>query len=290
MNSLMLERVEELNRELERREEAFRINAHMCFKSGGEKVGYTLVSEGNNCAPTIYFQTIEDVWESTEGIVDRLVCIFEQNKVEDIDISKMASKEYILSHVLPKLIPGSNKDAVENRGMVYTEFLDLIVLYFVPVEELCDKNGVASYTLQENVLNMAGVTLEEVHEHAIENLEKEVEVKSMSSIIAEMMGFEEELDEMMVPDDVTMWVVSNKSRVNGAAAILSKTVMNELVEKFGDKFAILPSSIHECIAVPAGSRDDFATMIQEVNAEQVEVEEQLADHPYIYSDGELRIY
>ena len=98
----------------------------------------------------------------------------------------------------------------------------------------------------------------------------------------------------MVPQDEMMFVLSNKQRVNGSAALLDKEIMQSIVDKFGGEFYILPSSVHECIIVAADADMDtsqLTAMIQEVNAGQVAPDERLSDHPYRYTvkDGLLSI-
>ena len=56
-------------------------------------------------------------------------------------------------------------------------------------------------------------------------------------------------------------------------------------EKLGDDYYVLPSSIHECMILPAGLRPDpkeLQDMVREINLTQVEPEEILADSVYRY--------
>lgn len=290
-NNKMLERVEEFNNILVERNEEFRIKANECFKNGGNKIGYSLFKEGRNCAPTVYFEALEDVWENSEAVVERLVEMYQRHNIGDICIEDMMSRDYILAHVQPKVISNKNLEAVVNRGMVHKEFLDLIVLYYVPVEALTDENGTASYTIQEQVLKMTGIEIEELHERALCNLDEVIDVRSMSSVIADMMGLDEsEFEEMAPSGDMEMWVISNKNKYYGAASILSAKALEILEEKFGEEFVLLSSSIHELIAVPMGDRDAYTTMIQEVNDSEVSPEDVLNDHPYKCCNGEVSIY
>ena len=53
-------------------------------------------------------------------------------------------------------------------------------------------------------------------------------------------------------------------------------------------YFMLPSSIHEVIAVPAGDKDyrDLESMVKQINMMQVAKEEQLSDHVYHYDAKE----
>ena len=60
----------------------------------------------------------------------------------------------------------------------------------------------------------------------------------------------------------------------------------------GRKTAILPSSVHECIAVPYEDESDlyeYQKMVKEVNDTCVSEEERLTDSVYIIDDGKLEL-
>ena len=89
-----------------------------------------------------------------------------------------------------------------------------------------------------------------------------------------------------------MYVLTNSSKIYGAAGILNK----ELIRKFAGKqdYFILPSSLHECIFVPVNDKFDkeyFDSMVAEVNKTQVSVEERLTNHSYYYDaeSGEIKM-
>ena len=109
-------------------------------------------------------------------------------------------------------------------------------------------------------------------------------VQDMGSVLAEMMGGMPEDMMPMVAEDKMMYVISNEQKVNGAASIIYSDALEKLSEKLGTDLYILPSSIHETIAISAnfGTPEELAQMVREVNATQVSQEEQLSDHVYKY--------
>ncbi len=60
--------------------------------------------------------------------------------------------------------------------------------------------------------------------------------------------------------------------------------LSGLAEQMGTDLFILPSSVHEIIAVSTdmGDPESLAQMVQDVNGGQVSPEEQLSDHVYRY--------
>lgn len=91
--------------------------------------------------------------------------------------------------------------------------------------------------------------------------------------------------------DVEMYVITNSHKIFGAASILSTRILNAVSYLIGGDFIILPSSIHECIAVPYGKMEseELREMVREVNDNQVSPEDRLTYNVYKYSKGELSI-
>jgi len=100
-----------------------------------------------------------------------------------------------------------------------------------------------------------------------------------------------DMDESCLAPDKMMLVITNYSRIYGASAILSEAVRDRLRKLFGEKFAILPSSVHECIVVGFKDEEDLQTyyeMVCEINGSMVKPEEKLTDNVYVFEDNTLR--
>ena len=90
-----------------------------------------------------------------------------------------------------------------------------------------------------------------------------------------------ELEEQQIP----MYVITNENRYYGAACMVYPNMLEIIAEKLQDDFYIIPSSIHEIIVVAKKQCiDSFGLneMIEEVNMTQVEAEEWLSNHTYLY--------
>ena len=102
----------------------------------------------------------------------------------------------------------------------------------------------------------------------------------------------QEIAEMMIaeiPPEQTMWVISNEKGINGAASMLYENELHELAESLESDLYILPSSVHEVIAVSSdmGSPEMLAQMVVEVNMQEVSLDERLSNQVYHY-DKDLR--
>lgn len=82
-----------------------------------------------------------------------------------------------------------------------------------------------------------------------------------------------------------MFVLSNERKINGASIILYNEPLAELSDKLSDDLLIMPSSIHEVLAVPASSMDaiDLKQMVREVNDTEVSEQEILGYSVYRYN-------
>ena len=164
---------------------------------------------------------------------------------------------------------------------------DLAVIYRASVDMGGSSTG--SYVISNEIMKSAGLNAEELEKAANKNTAKAgFEIKTMAEIMAEMTGHK------MVPDDgPQMYVMTNKSRVNGASILLYADQLAAVAEKLHEDFYILPSSIHELLAVPVSSADcdELASMVRTVNETQVSPDEVLGYMVYRYDSktGEVRV-
>ena len=83
-----------------------------------------------------------------------------------------------------------------------------------------------------------------------------------------------------------MYVLTTRARMYGAAAILYSGQLEAIAREVEDDFYLLPSSIHEIIILPKkyGTDEEYLSqMVDEINHEQVDIEEILSNHAYLYS-------
>ncbi len=171
-----------------------------------------------------------------------------------------------------------NKDALEN--VPYQRFLNFAVVYRmeVPMLEECEAGMRVNYHLME----MWGITKEQLHKTAMENLENETyQIRLISKVLGELMGTVLEM-----PEDTTgEYVLSNARCRYGAVGMLRKDILQGFSERIGGNFYILPSSVHELILVPEIfpiCTEYLKEMVGEVNESAVVREEWLSEDVYYY--------
>ena len=169
-------------------------------------------------------------------------------------------------------------------------YMKLQDLAFYPVVEITNNLSLdINYDLC-SIMNLSG---KEILGIAAKNL---IEQKPVISSITDVLIDEniipailpaEELQEVF---PVPMYVVTNSNKYFGAAHIMNPNVMESLQNIFQGEFYILPSSVHELIAVDPKKFDqpdaEYEKMVQEINQSEVEYGEQLSDHIYRYRSKE----
>ena len=179
--------------------------------------------------------------------------------------------------------------------MPHREFQDLSIEYKVIIN--ADKDAVQSSKITNEFAKRLGMSEEQLFKCAAENTRRLFPpvVRSMNDIMKEMFardGMPQEIAEMMIaeiPPEQTMWVISNEKGINGAASMLYENELHELAESLESDLYILPSSVHEVIAVSSdmGSPEMLAQMVVEVNMQEVSLDERLSNQVYHY-DKDLR--
>ena len=194
-------------------------------------------------------------------------------------------------------------NAEQNKELLKTvphrKFEDLAIVYRWNIGS--DSLGMYTNLVDTRLAKKEGLTENDLYNAARKNTKEllPVSVRNMNEIISEIIFGENELEDEMdkefkkvmmeTPNEHSMYVITNESKLYGAASILYEEPLHELAEKFGSDLYILPSSVHEVIAVSAdmGSPDDLAEMVYEINMEQVDIDDRLSNQVYCY-DKDLR--
>lgn len=256
-----------------------------------------------NATPTLYVNDLYEKYEKTgdyeevarmaaETMEYGIKSFNSQIKEECLDTSKLKDKVFF-----------SLINAEQNRELLNTvphrEFEDLAIVYRWNIGAASD--GVYTNLVNNDLAEKEGLTENDLYNAASKNTKElfPVSIKNMNEVISEIIFGESELGEEMqeefnevmmeTPNEHSMYVITNESKLYGAASILYEEPLHELAEKIGSDLYILPSSIHEVIAVSAdfGSPDELAEMVYEINMDQVDINDRLSNQVYCY-DKDLR--
>lgn len=262
--------------------------------------GLTLMSPEKSdykTAPTIYINQIygtylecESLTEALKKAATYLTDAYRSMPKGRIDITAEGAKESV---VMMLVNTEQNKEML--RDIPHRDFKDLSIIYRYVVD--VGKEGIVSALITNSVAQGIGMSEKQLYDAAVLNTKRLFPpvVQSMSEVMKEALisdGMPESLAESMVgemPPEMSMYVISNESKINGAVSMLYETELHALAEKMGSDLYILPSSIHEVIAVSAtgGDPEELAQMVEDINMGQVEIGERLSNQVYHY-DKDLR--
>lgn len=255
--------------------------------------GLTILTEEVNLTPTIYLNGYYEDYLS-EGVVavaKRIIAMYEKHKPkESVDVSFFTDIEKVSPRIKMKLINfEKNKELLEQ--VPYVRFLDLAIVFTVILESSCE-NGIASILIHNHHLNFWSIDAEDLFNLAMENTANDFEIIPMRSVIEAIMN-EESAGIIMDNQEIEMSILTNHYRLQGAAGMLHKEILNQYMQETqAERLLILPSSVHETLLIPCDSSANmkyFRDMVKEVNATQVQPEEILSDNVYVYDGNEITI-
>lgn len=244
-------------------------------KNGILHRGIILASDGQ-VAPIIYTAGLVDVWDSVDVAVRKIFREYQKVKDVSFDVERMTSREYILEHITMAV----QKDGIENIVKRASGF-EGIEEYLVMMDDSLCSDGSMTMKVHADLLEQSRISETEAWAQAEKNLHGAVKIESMREVMERMMG--KEFAEMCGVDDA-MYIITTKSGVKGASAVLDKETMKAFAKKHHTKrIAVLPSSIHEMLLIPHADdweESDLSSMVREVNLTEVAPEERLTDRVY----------
>lgn len=269
--------------------------------------GLLILSEKQNVSPTIY---LKPFWEAYEGgvafaeLVRRMLQIYREDMPEQsIDMSFFKQFECVKDRICYRLVNAEqNKELLEK--IPHIAFLDLAICFYYAYEgEALGKGTILIYHTHAELWQ---TDAQELMQLAEENTKRLFpwECSSMETVVRELMErrnqdilkFDGRCEGMSATwgiageeeafwENIPMQILSNDSRVYGAACILYPGLLSEIAEKEDANLYLLPSSVHEVIIMPDSGREEplaLKSMIYEVNRTQLEPEEVLSDSLYYF--------
>lgn len=248
-------------------------------KNGVKQEG-VIIDTNSNIAPIIYTEfIIENAKRNNEtvhDVVEKIIKIYEEHKDIKFDMNEILTKDFIKDNIYIGLQRNSEEDIAKRPCG-----LEGIESYlYVRCNEQNDEQ--ATMKISSNVLDLVNITKNEAWNYAKINTDNETHVDSLARVVAEMMGipYNEKIDEKQ-----PVLIISNKSKLKGAATILNKEILAKIAEKYNvDKIIALPSSIHEMLITPYTENidiEELSEMVKEVNLAAVDPTERLTDRAYI---------
>ena len=269
--------------------------------------GLMISSKESNVSPTIYMNHFYERYQGDEMTLDDTVSeilhIYHHHKLNHhIKMESFLEFSQARKKIFFKLInTEANWELL--KDVPHRDFLDLSIVYVYEVKG--ERLGNASITIRNSHLDAWKISEEELHEAAEKNTPQmhPYHIESLHKVMQEICmeqwkeqaqsNVEESEDEadmmnliMNMQDDCGMYVLSNKTRMFGAACMLYDNIIKDFSTACGKNLMILPSSIHEILMLPvedSSDADHFKQCVMDVNRTQLEAEDILSDSVYYYN-------
>lgn len=225
-----------------------------------------------------------------------------------LDVGEFQKFEKLRSRIVYKLVNYEQNQPLL-QDMPHRRFLDLAVVYYFLIQNHFIGSGTA--LVHNRQMEAWGVDEETLYRTACENTDRLLgnELEPMPQVIRELLrkdlvrqvslypnrgDYSEEqlslwasqiLNALMPEEKYIMYVLSNRDKYFGAAAVLNRRKLSAFASEHGN-FYVIPSSIHEMILMPEAeplSADELKRLLKEINADGKEGQEYLSSRIYYFN-------
>ena len=275
----------------------YSVTAQETTKNNGVKMlGIEIRKPEETVVPRLYVDGIvdrvEDGFMTVEDAAKKVFEMYQNSETPEIEmnVEKLIDRKFILDHIEYRLV-NAERNAEKLKDIPGKKIADLVAIYRVVVS--AGEDGMMSYVLTKAIQDRSGISFEELDEAAKKNTEKSgFSVRTMSEVMCELMGVNVG-QEIKEPDGPQMYVLTNARKLHGANIMLYKEYLEIAAEKMNGDFYIIPSSIHELIAVPVSAQglEELREMVKAANDNQLAPEEILGYEVYRYNreTGEVEV-
>lgn len=263
--------------------EELMVSVYTARKNNGVmRTGLMIRDEEINISPAIYLEEYYEKFrdgDSMEEIIGDILRVYDRVKFrESWNYKYPREYEEVRGRIVFRLI-NRNANREFLKDVPYVPYLDLAIVFYVLVE--VNIYGMASMPVENGHMENWRITLKELYDHAKENTPR--------LLPADFQTVQAALEEMMYKRESEkkdfMYVLSNRIRSFGAAAMLYKDQLANIGRLLRENYYVIPSSVHEVLIIAESEvpcKELLDDMIQEINEEYIEQEEILSGHAYYY--------
>lgn len=258
--------------------------------------GLFIKSADSNVFPTIYLDRFYEQFQrnmvTLEMVIDEIMDVYDKNCIrQNVDVSQFCNYETVKNRIVFKLI-NTEKNQELLKDIPYIAFFDLSIVFQYLLTEKSFGNAVI--LIRNEYLRIWGKSVEEIYQIAQCNtpILNPYEIISLNDVICEFNPEYENNIKNEVSDGIQLYVLSNKSKIYGAACMLYPKAVQDFANEVDSDLFILPSSVHEVLLLPTDGTngiEEIKQMVQDVNDTQVEAEEVLSNSVYFFDKKEKSI-
>lgn len=221
---------------------------HRAVKNNGKiRVGLLLQETGSNLFPTIYLEEYYEKFqkgETLEQIVSEISQLYQKIKAKNIiDVDSFFNLESWKNKLGIKVIKTEkNRELLEE--IPHLDVLDLSLTFYVILDRQCE--GSATMQITNEYMRQWNLETEELYEMAMRSAVRllPAEFCSLPDMIRRITGIEVEAIRGM-QRECQMYVLTNSSKIQGAACMFYPHVLEMIGEILKEDFYILPALFHQ---------------------------------------------
>lgn len=260
---------------------------------------FMVTEEDIPLSPNLYLDSLYEeylYYEDIEPVLQKAAIEMCKHLEKGMHLIDKVRIEEMKDHIIFQVInTEQNREYLEN--LPHREYQDLSIIYRWLLQN--DENGISSAVINNQLAEHKGISESELFFYATQNTRElaPIMVKPLHLIVDELVSGEDisfdlqEAIEQGIDLDESMVVITNEMKSFGAASILYGDVLQDVAKLFQSDFYLLPSSIHEMLAIAVSDNTPdpatLADMVREINESQVEIGERLSNQVYHY-DAQTR--
>jgi hypothetical protein len=276
----------------ERVSDEYTVETHAMRKNNGVMLDSLMIRRPDDMVcPNIYLNDIYRWYldgASMDQLTDRILDTYHNAAAAmQIRAEELITPEIIRRQVVRRMINyEKNRDLLAN--VPHRRFLDLALIYYVMVHN--DRMGEGAIMVRNDFLDLYSMDASEIEEEACQNTRSLLpadflRISDLLREFGEKCGAHSYSDITLEEESVEspLYVLTNRSRQFGACYMADTEVLSGIAGRLESDVYILPSSVHECMIVPAEQWEDtsaLSEMVREINRTQVSEEEYLSNTIY----------
>ena len=291
---------EEIRRLLKERNDRMDVSIQTVRKNNSVMyTGLTVRGVSDTSVPIIYLEPYYRMFSDTadmEKVADEILRVYQQHNFR-FNPENIRDFSYVKDKIVYQVInEHRNKEMLAE--VPHRMLIDDIDITYKILLGHNKKDMSASIRINNSLMDSWGTNEEELWTYAKGNagrLQKPVYIR-LEELIINMLERGHQAKDAVTFDGLSdpairMYMATNEEKVNGASVMADNAFMEKLHKDIGD-FFILPSSIHEIIAVPVSGAfdiDKLNEMVKEVNSTSVSEEDFLSDMVYLYDGNKITV-
>lgn len=278
--------------------EEVNVTIHKVQKNNGILLdAISIMRTGVYTAPSIYLEDLYEHYERGKSILEiakKVISLSEEGQLKGV-LPKDFFMDYnkIKGRICYRVV-NYEKNQQFLKTVPHKKVLDLAMIYYYSVEPELLKN--ASVLIRNIDLQRWGIEADEIKARAEVNTPcvNPWQLITMAELLEQIIEDRNLRVRFELPEDdpINMYIITNQDKYFGASCIFYPQVLEEIAERINNHFYILPSSVHECIIMPAQkgfSQESLSRMVTEINESQLDEVEVLSDQAYFYNSDKKEL-